>query len=163
MAVQAITSLYVAVASATSGGTAPGGAVPPTGAVALTSPVDISQWVTAVESGGEVDAVDANTFGSGGYSTTVAGIVKGKLDLSIYDDYAAGAIHALLGPNGSIAKQGQYFFVEIRPTSAARSASNPGWLAKVIHLGSTTSMKVGAVPEFALSVGTSGAFGELIA
>ncbi len=47
MAVVSAISYYVAVAASTTGGTAPGGATAPTGC-SLSSPSDISAWVTQV-------------------------------------------------------------------------------------------------------------------
>ena len=72
MAVVSAISYYVAVAAATTGGTAPGGATAPTGCT-LSTPSDISAWVTQVEAGADVATNDITAFGSGGFTNMSPG------------------------------------------------------------------------------------------
>jgi hypothetical protein len=55
-------------------------------------------------------------------------------------------------------------FVEIRPTSAARSATNPGFVAKVLNVSwRPMNAAVAEVPMVTWNVKVTGWFGELIA
>lgn len=163
MAVIAQIQMYIAVAAATSGGVAPGGTTAPSGAVALTAPTDLSQWVTQAATPYDVAEVDSTNFGTGGFETVVAGLKSGTISFSINQDFAAAAPNALLGINGSVAAPGGLFFVEVRPTSSARSATNPGFIAKVLHKGwKTFNAQVGAISTIDLSLRITGGFGELV-
>lgn len=161
MPITALIAPQILVSATTTGGTAPGGAVVPTGCT-LGTPSDIAAFVTSVSTPVTVVELDSTTFGTGGFSAVVAGLRGGKVDLNINQAFAAGEINALLGINGSIAKPGDFFFVEIRPVSGARSATNPGFIARVLHAGwSTFNAQVGQIPTISLSLTTTGGFGEL--
>jgi hypothetical protein len=153
----------VQIAATTTGGTAPGGATAPTGCT-LSSPTDISAFVVNIEDGLDVDTKDATSFGSGGYAAMVAGIKKGVINLSIMQDYAAGGPNALIGMNGSVIAVGGSGFIEIRPSSAARSATNPGFIAKILNDGwRPMNAAVGEIPMIAWNITVTGGFAELIA
>jgi hypothetical protein len=161
MAVQSLVGVFVQISAAMSA-TAAGGTVAATGA--LTAPTDISQWVTAVEDGLDLDTKDVTAFGSGGYSAFVAGLKTGVLTMSLMNDYAAAATNAVLGINGSVIPFGSTGFVEIRPVNAARSATNPGFVAKVINTGwRPIKASVGDVPMVSWAPKVTGWSGELIA
>lgn len=163
MAVVASTTLYVAVAQATTGGTAPGGAVAPTGC-ALTSPTDVGGWTTQASVPYDVAEVDATNFGGGGFEQVVAGLKSGTLGFSLNQDFGASAINQLLGINGTVAKPGDFVVVEVRPTTAARSTTNPGFVCKALHKGwKFFNGKVGDIPTVDLSLRITGGFGELVA
>jgi len=166
MAVGALTIGYVLIGTATTGGTAPGGASAPTGCTISGTTGDISQWVTDIEATPDIASVSATNFGGGGFTQQVPGLKSAGIVLGINQDYAASAINVLLGNNGTISTPGATagFFIEIRQTSAARSATNPGFIAKVIHLGhSAFKAKVGEIPSFGLKLGVTGGFAELVA
>lgn len=163
MAIIALTGLNVQIAAATSGGTAPGGATAPTGCT-LTTPSDISAYVTAVQQEVDFDTPDVTTFGSGSFRAFVAGLKQGKLSLTLLQDYAAAALNGLVGLNGSVIPVGSFGFIEVRPTSAARSTSNPGFVAKILNQNwQTFNAQVGAVPTVAWNVQITGGFAELTA
>ena len=163
MAIAAATTWYIAVASSTTGGTAPGGATAPTGC-SLSSASDLSGFITNVEVGADLDTPDVTTFGSGGYAAFVAGIKKGVFNVTAFNDYAASQINALIGMNGSVISFGSTGFLEVRPTSGARSTSNPGFICKVIHNGwRMVNAGVGQVPTISWSPIVTGGFAELTA
>lgn len=163
MAISALNSLYVIVAAATSGGTAPGGASAPTGC-SLTTPSDISAWVTGVEVGPDIATVDSTTFGSGGYTTMVAGLKSATASIAIINDYAASAPNALIGMNGSVVAVGGQGFLEVRPTSSARGATNPGFVCKFINNGwRSFNASVGGLPTVTWNVTIIGGYAELVA
>lgn len=163
MAVIALNSLYIAVAASTSGGTAPGGASAPTGC-SLSTPSDLSSWVTAVENGADLATQDSTTMGSGGYTAMVAGLKSGVLNLSLLNDYASSSLNALIGMNGSVIAFGGTGFVEVRLTSSSRSATNPGFICKVLHNGwRSFNASVGAIPTVTWNPVIVGGFAELTA
>lgn len=163
MAIIALTGLQVQIAAATSGGTAPGGATAPTGCT-LTSPTDISAWVSAVQQEVDYDTPDVTAFGSGGFRAFVFALKQGKLQITLLQDYAAAALNGFVGNNGSVIPVGSTGFIEIRPTNAARSTSNPGFIAKVLNQNfQTFNAQVGAVPTCSWQVQITGGFAELTA
>ena len=165
MAIQALNSLYVAVAAATSGGTAPGTTSAPTGC-SLTSPTDISAYVTQIDQSVSVATQDVTTFGSGGFQAFVTALRSGQLNLTLLNDYAASALNSLIGLNGSVRAVGStsLVYIEVRPSSAARSSSNPGFVCAALNVGfSTFSAQVGQLPMANWKVQLTGGFAELTA
>jgi hypothetical protein len=163
MPVQALNTAHIIVSATTTGGTAPGGSVAPTGC-SLVSPADISTFVTSVSTPVTVTELDSTGFGGGGFTAIVAGLRQGTFDLSCNQDYAAAQLNALLGLNGTVAQPGGFFFIEVRASSAARSAGNPGFIARVLHSGwQTFNAQVGQIPTVTVSLRTTGGFAELIA
>lgn len=161
MSIQALTGAFVQV-SAAMGATAAGGVVVPTGT--LTTPTDISAWVAALEVGGDVDTKDVTSFGSAAYQAMVASLRKGTCNLTLMNDYAAGGPNALLGFNGSVIAFGATGFIETRAVNAVRSASNPGFVAKIINVGwRSLNAAVGEVPMVTWNPVPTGWFTELIA
>ena len=164
MAIIALTQLYVAVATGTTGGTAPGGTVAPTGCALSGTVSDISAYVTGVQQDADYDTPDVTTFGSGGFRAFVAGLKQGKLSLTLLNDYAASALNSLIGLAGSTVAVGGTGFLEIRPTSGARSTSNPGLVCKILNQNwQTFNAQVGAVPTCSWAPQITGGFAELVA
>lgn len=163
MAISALTVLSVQVAATYTGGTAPGGAVAPTGG-SLSTPSEIGSYITQVNQAVAVATVDATTFGSGGYSAFVAGLKSGSLTLNLLNDYAAAAIDTLIGLNGTKIAVGNSGFIEIRPTTAARSATNPAFVAAIVNVGfQTFNATVGGLTTVTWTPQITGGFAELVA
>ena len=166
MTVGALTIGYVFIGTGTTGGTAPGGAAAPTGCTINGTTADISTWVTDIAINVPVASKDSTNFGGGGFTTQVPGLRSAEIVLGINQDYAASAINVYIGSNGTIAKPSNTSpsFIEIRQTSAARSATNPGFIAAFFHFGHAPfKAKVGEIPTLDLKIGVTGGFGELIA
>jgi len=68
------------------------------------------------------DQVDVTAFGATN-KTYQKGLGDGKMTVEFYQDYAAGKTHATLQP---LISSTTPVTVEVRATSAARSATNPG-------------------------------------
>lgn len=129
MAVFALTSCYVEVGSAWTG-TAPGGTSTPSGT--LNAGTDISDMVTSVELSFESDELDTTSFAAGGWRRKITGIATGNISLTINQDFAASQGDALFGLGGTVGfnpGQSTPYYIDIRPTSAARSATNPSYVA----------------------------------
>ena len=163
MAVAALTTAFFSVAAGTTGGTAPGGATAPTGC-SLTTPTDLSSYLTQVEAGQDYATLDTTTFGSGGFTNMVAGLKTGTLNLALLQDFAASALNAVLGANGSVIAVGATGFVEVRPGTGARSATNPGFICKVINNGwRFLNASVGGLSVVQWNVTVTGGYAELVA
>lgn len=67
------------------------------------------------------DTVDITAFGATSKAIT-KGLGDAKITCEFYQDFAAGKIHATLQP---LVSSSTPITVEVRPTSAARSATNP--------------------------------------
>jgi len=129
VAVFALTSAYVAVGTAWTG-TAPGGTSTPSGTI--TTPTDISAMVTSVEMSFDADELDHTAFASGGWRQKITGIATGMINLTINQDFAASQGDALFGLGGTVGfapGQSAPYYIDIRPTSAARGATNPSYVA----------------------------------
>jgi hypothetical protein len=163
MAVAALTTAFFSVAATTTGGTAPGGSTAPTGC-SLSSPTDLAGYLTAVEAGMDVATLDTTTFGSGGYTAMVAGLKTGVMNLALLQDFAASAVEATIGMNGSVIAVGAQGFVEVRPGTGARSTTNPGFICKVINNGwRFMNATVGGLSVIQWNVTITGGFASLTA
>jgi hypothetical protein len=130
MAIFALTDCYVGVGTAWAGGAAPGGTTTPAGTI--TGAVNISAMTTNVEVSFESDELDATTFAAGGWRQKVTGIATGNISLTINQDFAASQGNALFGLGGTVGfapGQSTPYYIDIRPTSAARSGTNPSFVA----------------------------------
>lgn len=133
MAVFVNTSRMILLGTAVTG-TAPGPAVvTPSGTITSTS--DISSYVV---SGGEPtwtsNMVDVTNFGSLGYSVVIPGITSGDdLVFECNSDWAASQLGPIVRTTlGGIARPGSSpIYVDIKPTNAARGATNPSFFAAV--------------------------------
>jgi len=129
VAVFALTSCYVGVGTAWTG-TAPGGTTTPSGTI--TTPTDISEMVTSVEMSFDSDELDVTGFAAGGWRQKITGIATGTISLTINQDFAAAKGDALFGLGGTVGfnpGQSTPYYIDVRPTSAARGATNPSYVA----------------------------------
>ena len=148
MAVFALTSCYVGVGIAWTG-TAPGGTSTPSGT--LNSGTDISEMVTQVEMSFESDELETTGFAAGGWRQKITGLATGSLSLTINQDFASAAGDELFGLGGTVGfnpGQSTPYYIDIRPTSAARGSTNPSYVAAWV---STSYQPVnGSVGELAV-------------
>ena len=165
MSITALTSLYVAVAASTTGGTAPGGSSAPTGC-SLSSPSDISSYVTGIQQEATAATLPVTSFGSGGFEAFVIGLKTGTLNLSLLNDYAAGALNSLIGVAGSVVPVGSssLLYVEVRRTSRSRSSGNPGFICAGLNRNYRTfNASGGEVATCAWNPQITGGYAELTA
>jgi hypothetical protein len=83
---------------------------------------NLSDHCSSVTVQDSADQIDFTTFGPAAYKQYGQGFHDCQIDASFFSDFAAGSIHTLLQP---VYAGGSAFGVEVRPTSAARSATNP--------------------------------------
>lgn len=146
-------------------GTAPGPAVAvPAGTI--TTPSDISAFVVG---GGDpawdLEKVPITNFGSLGYTSILLGLISGDdLVFDALSDQAASQLRAIVittlgGPAGRLP-----VYCDVKPTSAARSATNPSFVCKTyIKRWSSFSGSVGSKAAAGLTLAIDGTFIDLIA
>lgn len=121
-------------------------------AMILLGGTDISDHTSSVELEIEGEDLDATTFSTSGWKSTLGGLKSGTLNITVKGDYAASNIDSVLwGYFNTV----QTF--EVRPTNGARSATNPAYTGSVL-VNSLTPVtgEVGDLVEFDLSWPTSG-------
>ena len=146
-------------------GTAPGPAVV-TPAGTITTASDISAFVVGgAEPGWNLGQIDVTTFGTLGYVSVLMGLISGDdIVLNALSDQAAAQLRAIVittlgGPAGRLP-----VYVDIMPTNAARSTTNPSFVAKTyIKEWSGFTGSVGAVGAAKLVLAIDGTFIDLTA
>ncbi len=82
--------------------------------------VNLADHCSAVSMDDTADEIDFTGFSSAGYKEYGQGLKDGTVTVTIFQDFAAGSVHATLQP-----LSGASFPVVLKPTSAAVSATNP--------------------------------------
>jgi hypothetical protein len=100
----------------------------------LINGTSISDHVSDVEMTDNADQIDLTAFGPNAYKQYGQGFKDAQVTLTIFSDFDAGSVHSILQP---LYASGGTFALEVRPTSQARSASNPAALMTGILYGYT--------------------------
>lgn len=159
-------SRYVLLGTAWTG-TAPGPAVAtPEGTITSTS--DISPFlVGGPDPTWNAAMVDVTNFGSLGYSQVIPGITSGDdLVFECNSDWAASQLGSIVRTTlGGIARPGSSpIYCDIKPTSAARGATNPSFVAACyIKQWTAVSGSVGSKAAAKLTLTITGTFIDLVA
>lgn len=146
-------------------GTAPGvGVATPSGTI--TSASDISSYlVGGGDPGWSANMVDVTNHGSLGYSTVIPGITTGDdLVFDCNSDWASSQLGAIVRTTlGGVARPGSSpIYVDIKPTSSARSATNPSFVAAVfISKWQPYAGNVGGKAAARLTLTITGTFTDL--
>jgi len=85
----------------------------------------ISDHATACTVEQTADEVDLTTFGPSGYKQFGVGFKDATITVSVLQDFAASSIDSMVSPMYSSNTVGS---VQVRPTSAAISATNPAYI-----------------------------------
>ena len=93
-----------------------------TNAQVLVNGVDLSDHCDQVTVTDMRDSIDITTFGASSKAVT-KGLGDAKIELQLFQDFAAGKVHATLQPLIGSSTPVQ---VEVRAVNGARSATNPG-------------------------------------
>jgi len=83
---------------------------------------NISDWVFAVDVPDSKEQIDVSGFNSTSSKEFVPGSRDQTITLSVLQDFGATQIHQLLNP---LYTNNTVFAIEVRPTSGARSSTNP--------------------------------------
>jgi hypothetical protein len=158
VAVFVLTSATIQVGTAWTG-TAPGAAVAASGTI--NTPVDVSALVTSVELSINTDEIEFTNFASAGWRQKTPGLQMGSVALNFNDDYASSLTDQLFGLGGTVgimsANSTSTYYMDIRPTSASRSATNPSYVLRFLNLGgSIVGGSVGTLAVKGLTFPTTG-------
>lgn len=93
----------------------------------ISSASDISSYVFAVEAPWKADVQDVTNLGGGGYIQKAASLKSAEFKLGINQDFAAAAIDSILRP-----LYGSLIYVDVKPTSSGRGATNPSYVYAVL-------------------------------
>lgn len=85
--------------------------------------VDLSNRASKVTIETQFDAVDVTSFG-GTYKEIIQGLGDAKITVDFFQDFAAAEVDATLWP---LSQSGGTFPITVRPTNAAKSATNPSY------------------------------------
>lgn len=85
----------------------------------------LSDHANSISVESTADQVDFTTFSPNAYKQTGQGMKDATIACTFFSDFAASSIHTILQP---LYDSGGTFSVEVRPTSAARSSTNPAAL-----------------------------------
>jgi hypothetical protein len=135
MAVFTLTSCTVLAGTAWST-VAPGDPGTQTVAGSITGSTDLTAMIASVDISIDAEEKDFTNFASGGWRIKKSGLKSGMIQLNFWQDFAASQVDALLGIGGSLipfAGSGTYY-LDIKPTSSARSATNPSTVCQVVPL-----------------------------
>lgn len=128
-----------------------------TDAYVVLASTDISQYVTSVSLSSTLDVVETTSMGSTS-RTRVAGLRDNQVTLEFNQDFASGALEALIYPSDATTKIGTAVAMEVRPTSAAASATNPKYsFSALITEWQSVSGSVGELATVSVSWPISGA------
>ncbi len=99
------------------------------------------------------DEIETTAFG-GNWRTRIAGLRSGSVTLNFYQDFAAGAVDAVLYP---LFNAGAMATVVVQPTSATVSATNPAFTAVcLVSQYQPFSASVGDVATLSVTWPTNG-------
>lgn len=111
----------------------------------------ISDHSNKIEVPVSVDAQETTAFGAT-YKARVGGLKDAVLNVDLFNDFAASQLDSIMWP-----LLGTVVTFEVRPTSGARSATNPAYTGSILINGWTPiSGSVGQLVQVSMSFPTSG-------
>jgi hypothetical protein len=127
-------------------------------ATIIVNGINLSDHCSSVDVTDTTDQVEVTSFGSSAYKQYLQGFHDASITASFFGDFAASSTYATLQP---LYVAGSIFSVEVRATSAARSATNPaGTLAAAtMYQFSPIGGKVGDASTFDVTFANSGTAG----
>lgn len=139
-------------------GTAPGAGAP-TASGTVASSTDLSDHIKQVTVDLSRANVDFTNFGSGGFVENKPGLANADVSISFFNDFAASNVDSIFGP---ALMAGTLVFLDIKPTSAARSATNPSYVFGLyVQSYPPIGQSVGAAAETAVKFMLAGKFARL--
>ena len=157
MASLVLTSATVLTGTAWTG-TAPGPANP-TVSGTISSSTDRTDHVRQVTFGPKTNMQDFTTMGDGGFFTQKPGLVQADLTVEFNQDFAASDVDAIFGA-GLLART--LFYLDIKPTSSARAATNPSYVvAAYVAEYPVLGNAVGDRAATTITFGVTGSFSRL--
>lgn len=156
MAVFALLSPVLLVGTAWAG-TAPGDPGTQTPAGTITSSTDVSGMFTQVQLSVSAEELDYTNFASGGWHQVLGGLASGTVQLTANQDFAASQLDAVFGLAGTLGGIRAKPYLDIKPASGARSATNPSHVLQFLLSNYTPlSNSVGQIATVQFTFKTSG-------
>jgi hypothetical protein len=141
-------------------GTAPGPSNP-TVSGTITTPTDFSDHTFEVQLGSKAAMQDFTTFGDNGFYSQKPGLLSSDLTVNVNQDFAASSVDVTFGP-GILART--LFYIDVMPTSAARSATNPSYVyAAYLMTYNPVGQSVGNKAAAQLGFSVTGTYARLTA
>ena len=138
-------------------GTGPGSGNPtPSGTVA--SSTDFSDHIKSVSISLDADEVDFTNFGAGGFKEMKTGLISASVSITFFADYAASSVNTVMVP-AILARTLGYW--DFKPTSSARSATNPSLVFALTPKKVPTAMAIGAAEECTVDFSIAGKYARL--
>lgn len=151
MAILVLTSATTLYGTAWTG-TAPGPANP-TVSGTISSSTDFSDHIKQINLGPKAAMEDFTTFGDGGFMTQKPGLLSSDLSIEFNQDFAASTVDSVFGA-AFLART--LVYLDIKPTNAARSATNPSYVyacyvAQYPPIGQAVGSRAAATVNFAVT------------
>lgn len=119
--------------------------------------VNLSDHCSQVSVTDTADKVETTSFGPGGYKQYMQGFHDATITATFFNDFAASSVAATIQP---LYSSGGTFGVEVRPTSAARSVTNPaGTMIATLYDYTGIDGKAGAASEMSVTFANAGTAG----
>jgi hypothetical protein len=119
--------------------------------------INLSDHCTDIEAVDNADQIDLTTFGPAAYKQYGQGFHDAQITATFFSDFAAASVHSTLQP---LYASGTTFGVEVRPTSAARSATNPaGTMTATLYGYTGIAGAVGAASAMQVTFANAGTSG----
>mgnify|MGYP000901236070 CR=1 FL=1 len=135
MSVYVITNATVLAGVAWTG-TAPGEPGTQTVSGTITSSVDLTAMLDEVELSLAADELDFTHMASGGWRIKRPGLKAGTGKLNFHQDFDASQVDARFGLGGTFGfASASTLYLDIKPTGASRSATNPSYVLQFLNLG----------------------------
>ena len=122
-----------------------------TDAYLVINSVNLSDHVKSVTFTADVATLDSTAM-TDTWTENIAGLKSGSIAVTFNDDFAASSVDATLWP-----LLGTSTTFELRPTSAAASATNPKWTGSVLVNQHTVGGSIGELGAKSLTFPTTGA------
>ena len=130
----------------------------PTVAGTITSSTDFSAAIKSISISLDADEVDFTNFGAGGFKEMKTGLLSAGVSITFFADYAASAVNTVMVP-ALLARTLGYW--DFKPTSAARSATNPSLVFALYPKQVPAAMAVGAAEECTVAFTIAGKYARL--
>lgn len=130
----------------------------PTVAGTITSSTDFSDHIKSVSITLDADEVDFTNFGAGGFKEMKTGLLSAGVSVTFFSDYAAASVNTVLVP-ALLARTLGYW--DFKPTSAARSATNPSLVFALYPKTVPAAMAIGAAEECTIAFAIAGKYARL--
>lgn len=128
-----------------------------TDAYVVLASTDISQYVTSISLTSTLDVVETTGMSSTS-RTRVAGLRDNQVTIEFNQDFASGALEALIYPSDATTKIGTAVAMTVKPTSAATSTTNPAYgFSALITEWQSVSGAVGELATVSVTWPISGA------